>query len=84
MTARFSSLGPFLDPPEWLGEVLDGLAPDALMGDEALPVLLAEDDLIGEPDLRGEELPLPTEDPLGGDAGLGAGKAGLRNSAHSL
>ena len=67
-----------------VGEVLDGLGPEALIGDEALPVLLAEADLYGELLLSGEELPLGGDLALGGVDGLGDGKAGLRNSAHSL
>ena len=66
-----------------MGEVLDGLLP--LMGDaEDLPaVLLAEEDLIGELLLRGDEAPLEADIALGGVEGLGEGKADLMNSANS-
>ena len=71
-----------------VGEVLDGLGPEDLIGDGALPpeVLLADDALIGELDFKGDELPLPLggDEALGGEAGLGDGKAGLMNSANSL
>ena len=77
-----------------VGEVLDGLGPESLgggedlIGDGALPpeVLLADDALIGELDFKGDELPLPLggDEALGGEAGLGDGKAGLMNSANSL
>ena len=69
------------------GDILDGLTEAAgLIGEEFLipPVLLADDDLAGELDLSGDELPILTgDDCLGGVYGLGAGEAGLKKSAHS-